>query len=58
VERYAAAHLDGRNLYQEEIARNMEFLHATIESGQFGRLRRLAHSMSQPVPNRPRDDKG
>ena len=55
VDRYAAAHLDGPNLYQEEIARNMEFLRETIESGEFDRLRRVAHSMSQPVPSRPRD---
>ena len=55
VDRYAAAHLDGPNLYQEEIARNMRFLHDTIESGEFTRLRRLTHSMSRPVPSRPRD---
>jgi hypothetical protein len=55
VDRYAAAHLDGPNLYQEEIARNMRFLHETIESGEFNRLRRLTHSMSKPVPSRPRD---
>jgi hypothetical protein len=55
VDRYAEAHLDGRNLYQEEIARNMEFLRETIESGEFDRLRRVAHSMSKPVPSRPRD---
>jgi hypothetical protein len=58
VDRYAAAHLDGPNLYQEEIARNMQFLHATIESGEFNRLRRVTHSMSRPVPSRPRDDPG
>ena len=55
VERYAAAHLDGRNLYQEEIVRNMQFLHEMIEKGEFDRLRRVAHSMSHPVPGRPRD---
>jgi hypothetical protein len=55
VDRYAAAHLDGPNRYQEEIARNMEFLRETIESGEFDRLRRVARSMSQPVPGRPRD---
>ena len=58
VERYAAAHLDGRNLYQEEIARNMQYLHETIERGEFDRLRRVAHSLSQPVPGRPRDADG
>jgi hypothetical protein len=56
VDRYAAAHLDGPNLYQEEIARNMRFLHDTIESGEFNRLRRLTHSMSRPVPSRPRGE--
>jgi len=56
VDRYAAAHFDGPNLYQEEIARNMQYLHETIESGEFNRLRRLAHSMSRPVPSRPRDE--
>ena len=55
VERYAEAHLDGRNLYEEEIARNMRFLHETIEKGEFERLRRITHSMSRPVPDRPRD---
>lgn len=55
VERYAEAHLDGRNLYEEEIARNMRFLHETIERGNFERLRRITHSMSHPVPDRPRD---
>jgi hypothetical protein len=55
VDRYAAAHLDGPNLYQQEIARNMVYLRETIERGEFERLRRVAHSMSQPVPSRPRD---
>jgi len=55
VERYAEAHLDGRNLYEEEIARNMRFLHETIERGEFERLRRITHSMSHPDPDRPRD---
>lgn len=58
VERYAAAHLDGPNLYQEEIARNMRYLHETIESGEFNRLRRVAHSLSRPVPSHPRGDPG
>lgn len=58
VERYAAAHLDGRNLYQEEIARNMQYLHETIESGEFNRLRRVAHSLSRPVPSHPRGEPG
>jgi len=58
VDRYAAAHLDGPNLYQEEITRNMDFLRETIESGEFNRLRRLTHSMSRPVPSRPLGDPG
>ncbi|MGH8699981.1 MAG: hypothetical protein ACREVR_02235 [Burkholderiales bacterium] len=56
VDRYAEAHLDGPNLYQQEIARNMEFLRETIERGEFERLRRVTHSMSHPVPDRPRDE--
>jgi len=56
VDRYAAAHFDGPNLYQEEIARNMQYLHDTIESGEFDRLRRVAHSMSRPDPSRPSDE--
>lgn len=58
VDRYAAAHLDGPNLYQKEIARNMEYVRETIESGEFDRLRRVARSMSRPFPSRPRDDQG
>ena len=58
VDRYAAAHLDGPNLYQQEIARNMEFLRETIERGEFERLRRVTHSMSHPVPSRPRGEQG
>ena len=58
VDRYAAAHLDGPDLYQQEIARNMQYLHETIESGEFDRLRRVAHSMSHPVPSRPRGEQG
>jgi hypothetical protein len=54
VERYAEAHFDGPNLYEREIVRNMEYLHETIEKGEFDRLRRVAHSMSHPVPERPR----
>lgn len=58
VDRYAEAHLDGPNLYQLEIELNMEYLRDTIESGEFDRLRRVAHSMSKPVPSRPRDERG
>jgi hypothetical protein len=53
VDRYAEAHLDGPNLYQQEIARNMDYLHETIERGDFQRLRRVTHSMSHPVPDQP-----
>ncbi|MGH8634352.1 MAG: hypothetical protein ACRET7_09490 [Burkholderiales bacterium] len=55
VDRYAEAHLDGPNLYQQEIERNMEYLRETIERGECERLRRVTHSMSHPVPDRPRD---
>ena len=53
VDRFAEAHLDGPNLYQQEIARNMEYLRETIERGEFERLRRVAHSLSHPVPDQP-----
>ena len=53
VDRYVEAHLDGPNLYQQEIARNMDYLHETIERGDFQRLRRVTHSMSHPVPDHP-----
>jgi hypothetical protein len=56
VHRYAEAHLGGPNLYQQEIARNMDYLRETIERGNFERLRRVAHSMSHPVPDRPRGE--
>ena len=55
VDRFAEAHLDGPNLYQQEIARNMQYLHETIERGEFERLRRVTHSLSHPVPGRPSD---
>jgi len=53
VDRFAEAHLDGPNLYQQEIARNMDYLRETIERGDFERLRRVVHSMSRPVPDHP-----
>ena len=53
VDRYAEAHLDGPNLYQLEIARNMDYLRETIERGDFERLRRVTHSLSHPVPDQP-----
>jgi hypothetical protein len=53
VDRFAEAHLDGPNLYQLEIARNMDYLHERIERGDFERLRRVTHSLSHPVPENP-----
>jgi hypothetical protein len=46
ADRYAEAHFDGPNLYQAEIERNMDFLRETIETADFGRLRRSCYSMS------------
>ena len=46
VDRYAAAHFDGQNLYQSEIDRNMDFLRETIETADFSRLRRSCYSLS------------
>jgi hypothetical protein len=46
VERFAAAHFDGPNLYQAEIDRNMTFLHEAIETEDLGRLRRYCYSLS------------
>jgi hypothetical protein len=46
ADRYAEAHFDGPNLYQAEIDRNMDFLRETIETADFGRLRRSCYSMS------------
>ena len=46
VERFAAAHFDGPNLYQAEIDRNMAFLHEAIETEDLGRLRRYCYSLS------------
>ena len=46
VERFAAAHFDGPNLYQAEIDRNMTFLHEAIETEDLGRLRRDCYSLS------------
>jgi len=31
----------------------MQYLHETIERGEFERLRRVAHSLSHPVPDQP-----
>ncbi|HEX6691655.1 MAG TPA: hypothetical protein VF110_10965 [Burkholderiales bacterium] len=46
VDRYAAAHFDGGNLYQAEIDRNMDFLRQAIETADLGRLRRYCYSLS------------
>jgi hypothetical protein len=46
VDRFAAAHFDGQNLYQAEIDRNMDFLRQAIETADLGRLRRFCYSLS------------
>jgi len=47
VDRFAASHFDGQNLYQTEIDRNMQFLRQTIETADLSRLRRFCYSMSE-----------
>jgi hypothetical protein len=47
VDRFAAAHFDGPNLYQSEIERNMTFLRQVIETAKFDRLRRYCYSLSE-----------
>ena len=47
VDRFAAAHFDGPNLYQSEIDRNMTFLRQVIETANFDRLRRYCYSLSE-----------
>jgi hypothetical protein len=47
VDRFAAAHFDGPNLYQSEIERNMNFLRQVIETAKFDRLRRYCYSLSE-----------
>jgi hypothetical protein len=47
VDRFAAAHFDGPNLYQTEIERNMSFLRQVIETAKFDRLRRYCYSLSE-----------
>jgi hypothetical protein len=49
VDRFAAAHFDGPNLYQSEIERNMNFLRQVIETAKFDRLRRYCYSLSDRV---------
>lgn len=46
VDRFAASHFDGQNLYQTEIDRNMQFLRQTIETADLNRLRRFCYSLS------------
>ena len=50
VDRFAAAHFDGPNLYQSEIDRNMNFLRQVIETANFDRLRRYCYSLSERSP--------
>ena len=50
VDRFAAAHFDGPNLYQSEIDRNMNFLRQVIETAKFDRLRRYCYSLSERSP--------
>jgi hypothetical protein len=47
VDRFAASHFDGPNLYQSEIDRNMNFLRQVIETAKFDRLRRYCYSLSE-----------
>lgn len=46
VDRFVAAHFDGRNPYQSEIDNNMGFLRRVIETANLKSLRRLCYSMS------------
>jgi hypothetical protein len=50
VDRFAAAHFDGPDLYQSEIDRNMNFLGQVIETANFDRLRRYCYSLSERSP--------
>ena len=52
ADRYAESHFDGPSLYQSEIERNMDFLRATIETADLGRLRRYVYSLSAPAKPR------
>ncbi|MEO8717007.1 MAG: hypothetical protein ABI423_02170 [Burkholderiales bacterium] len=47
VDRYAAAHFDGPNLYQSEIDRNMRFLRDAIDEADLKRMRRFCYSLSR-----------
>lgn len=46
ADRYAHAHFDGPNLYQEEIDANFRFLREAIERADLNRLRRTCYSLS------------
>jgi hypothetical protein len=46
ADRYAVAHFDGPNLYQEEIDANFRFLREAIERADLNRLRRTCYSLS------------
>ncbi len=46
VDRYAAAHFDGPNLYTSEIQHNVDYLQAAIEEANLARLRRTCYSLS------------
>lgn len=46
VDRYAASHFDGPDLYRAEIDRNMQFLRDAIASADLKRLRRSCYSLS------------
>jgi hypothetical protein len=46
VDRYAAAHFDGANLYQTAIAHTMHFLRHVIDSDDLSQLKRFSRSLS------------
>jgi len=47
VDRFAASHFDGPNLYLSEIQHNIDYLQAAIEAADLSRLRRTCYSLSQ-----------
>jgi hypothetical protein len=46
VDRYAAAHFDGTNLYQAAIAHTMFFLRRVVDADDLAQLRRISRSLS------------
>jgi len=50
VDRFAAAHFDGANLYQTAIAHTMLFLRHLVDNDDLARLSRLCHSLSATPP--------